>query len=95
MSEPTDLTHDKCLDRHSSPCEGVVEYHPTNPVRYRANGAWVVFPRCEKHYEAYADRCEALIERQRQYEESLYCKHGTYVGDWAGADYLCGECESE
>lgn len=22
-----------------------------------------------------------------------YCKHGTYVGGWAGPDYLCGACE--
>lgn len=24
---------------------------------------------------------------------SNYCKHGTYVGDWAGPDYICGACE--
>lgn len=97
MSTPTDLTHEDCLDHHhsDSPCEGVVEYHPTNPVRYRSNGAFVVFARCEKHYEEYYERCEELVERQRKYEESLYCKHGTYIGDWAGADYLCGACESE
>lgn len=22
-----------------------------------------------------------------------HCKHGTYVGGWAGPDYLCGYCE--
>ena len=21
------------------------------------------------------------------------CVHGTYVGDWAGPDYICGSCE--
>lgn len=25
---------------------------------------------------------------------SEYCRHGTYVGHWAGPDYLCGLCES-
>jgi hypothetical protein len=23
------------------------------------------------------------------------CKHGTYVGDAYGPDYMCGQCESE
>lgn len=95
--ETPELTHEDCLDHHheDSPCEGVVEYHLTNPVRYRRNGAFVVFPRCEKHYEAYYERCEALIERERKYQASLYCKHGTYIGDPYGPDYLCGRCESE
>jgi hypothetical protein len=22
-----------------------------------------------------------------------YCIHGTYVGNWAGPDYMCGTCE--
>lgn len=22
-----------------------------------------------------------------------YCEHGTYVGNWAGPDYMCGLCE--
>ena len=26
--------------------------------------------------------------------EAEYCKHGTYVGDPCGPDYLCGLCES-
>lgn len=25
--------------------------------------------------------------------DSVYCEHGTYVGGWAGGDYLCGPCE--
>lgn len=91
------MTTITCLDRHheDSPCEGEVEYHPTIPARYRANGAFVVFARCEKHYEEYAERCEALLEREREYEASLYCKHGTFIGDAFGPDYLCGRCESE
>lgn len=24
---------------------------------------------------------------------SEYCKHGNYIGNWAGPDYLCGACE--
>jgi len=95
-TETVELTHEDCLDRHESdPCRGEVEYHTTNPVRYRRNGAFVVFPRCEKHYISYQERCEALIERERRYQEGLYCKHGTYIGDPWGADYLCGRCESE
>jgi hypothetical protein len=26
-------------------------------------------------------------------QASHYCRHGTYVGSWAGPDYLCGPCE--
>lgn len=89
------MTTTVCLDRHSSPCEGEVEYHPTIPARYRANGSEVMFARCDKHYEAYEERCEALMERGRKHEASLYCKHGTYIGDPFGPDYLCGRCESE
>jgi len=79
----------------SNPCEGLVEYHSTLPVRYYNSGAMVQFPRCAKHYIAY---CDAYDERQAQeerYRASLYCEHGTYVGDAYGPDYLCGRCESE
>lgn len=24
---------------------------------------------------------------------SEYCKHGTFIGNWAGPDYMCGPCE--
>ena len=95
--ETVELTHEDCLDHHheDSPCEGVVEYCPTYPVRYHRSGAFVVFPRCERHYEEYCDRGEAREMREQDYQASLYCKHGTYVGDAWGADYLCGRCESE
>lgn len=44
-------------------------------------------------------------EAEREYEEARedayrhglnfpYCKHGTFIGDPYGADYLCGYCES-
>jgi hypothetical protein len=96
-SEETELTHEDCLDHHheDSPCGGVVEYCPTYPVRYYRSGAFVVFPRCEKHYEEYCDKGEARELREQDYQASLYCKHGTYVGDAWGADYLCGRCEGE
>ena len=96
-TEVAELTHEDCLDHHheDSPCEGVVEYCPTYPVRYHRSGAFIVFPRCEKHYEEYCDRGEAREMREQDYQASLYCKHGTYVGDAWGADYLCGRCESE
>ena len=96
-SEVPVLTHEDCLDHchPESPCEGEVEYRMTLPVRYRRSGAFVVFPRCEKHYEEYYERHEAREAREAEYQDSLYCKHGTYVGDAWGADYLCGRCESE
>lgn len=25
--------------------------------------------------------------------DRTHCVHGTYVGDWAGPDYMCGPCE--
>lgn len=87
----TCLNHDDPFD----PCDGEVEYQVTLPVRYYNSGAMVRFPRCAKHYIAY---CDAYDERQAQeerYRASLYCEHGTYVGDAYGPDYLCGRCESE
>lgn len=85
----------QCLDGGdpSSPCEGKVEHCPTYPVRYYRSGAFVTFPRCDKHYEEYMDRREADEQREQDYQASLYCKHGTYIGDAWGADYLCGRCE--
>jgi hypothetical protein len=26
-------------------------------------------------------------------DPSQYCKHGTWVGSWAGPDYMCSRCE--
>lgn len=89
------LTHADCLN-HNDDCLGQVDYHPTHPtVRWRSNGTMVMFPRCEHHHELYYLSGEQQIERERRYQASLYCKHGTFVGDAYGADYLCGACESE
>ena len=91
------LTHEDCIEYGDKehPCQGEVEYHTTLPVRYRRSGAFVVFPRCAGHYLDYVYEAEKREEREEAYRESLYCKHGTYIGDAWGADYLCGRCESE
>ena len=91
-----ELTHLDCLGEHpNSPCEGVVEFRYALPMRFRSNGTAIMFARCEKHYEEYEANYEARERLRHDYEASLYCKHGTYVGDWAGADILCGRCENE
>ena len=59
-----------CLDRHASACEGTVEPCLAQPVRYRSNGEFVMFPRCEKHWDEYSDRAQARQERQRQAERA-------------------------
>ena len=56
--------HMDCLDRHASACEGIVEPYLAQPVRYRSNGEFVMFPRCEKHWDEYSDRAQARQERQ-------------------------------
>lgn len=93
------LVHADCLQHSTeigSCCNGEVEYHPTHPVvRWRTNGTMVMFPRCEYHYELYYERGEQNIKREARYQASLRCKHGTFIGDAWGADYLCGACESE
>lgn len=38
---------------------------------------------------ASCDRDECEIARDRW----THCEHGTFVGDWAGPDYMCGWCE--
>ncbi len=91
-----ELTDEECLGYHpDSPCRGHVRYRYALPIRWRNNGTAVMFPRCAKHYDEYELSCRERERRAEEYEASLYCKHGTYVGDWAGADYLCGLCESE
>ena len=86
----------RCIDSNYDleTCRGAVEYYPALPTRYTRAGNMVCFARCEKHYEEYEERYEARLERERAYEASLYCPHGTYVGDAWGPDYLCGACES-
>ena len=77
-----------------NPCEGEVEYQFTLPVRYYNSGAIVQFPRCAKHFIDYCDAYDERQAREERHRASLYCKHGTYVGDEYEADYLCGRCES-
>lgn len=85
-----------CLGFHpDSPCEGTIERQPTNPVRWRANGTMIMFPRCEKHYSEYLAITDERIEREQEARDRQFCKHGTFIGDAFGADYLCGACESE
>lgn len=42
--------------------------------------------------------CEEAIEKQypQGWRETPgdVCKHGTYIGDAYGPDYLCGKCEA-
>jgi hypothetical protein len=86
----------ECLGFHpDSPCEGAVEWHPTNPVRWRNNGTIVQFERCAKHYAEYLEITEARLEREQEALDSQYCRHGVFVGDAFGPDYMCGRCESE
>jgi|LakMenE01Jun11ns_1017448.scaffolds.fasta_scaffold9934938_4 hypothetical protein len=53
-----------CLDFGSGECVGDVELSLAQPVRYRTNGEFIMFPRCEKHWDEYADRAQARQERQ-------------------------------
>jgi len=44
------------------------------------------------------NKCEAKLKKQypqgwRETPGDL-CKHGTYVGDRGGPDYMCGACEN-
>jgi len=95
MSEDTTVI--TCLNDGdmSNPCEGLVEYQFTLPVRYYNSGAMVQFPRCAKHFIDYCDAYDERQAREERYRASLYCEHGTYIGDAWGPDYLCGRCESE
>ncbi len=40
----------------------------------------------------YDDQMDA-IRLGYQSEADSYCVHGTFVGNWAGPDYMCGPCE--
>lgn len=53
-----------CLDEHTSPCVGDTEPRLAQPVRYRSSGEFIMFPRCEKHWDEYSDRAQARQERQ-------------------------------
>jgi len=40
----------------------------------------------------YDDQMTAVEDGLVSYD-STHCKHGTFVGGWAGPDYMCGYCE--
>ena len=44
--------------------------------------------------ELVCDDCLEEYEKQHPYGRD-HCKHGTFIGDSCGPDYLCGYCESE
>lgn len=85
------LTHDDCLDHGHSPCAGAVEYHPRHDTRYVDDDRH--FPRCAAHYADYTERAEMRIRREIEAEARRYCRHGNFVGDPYGPDYLCPQCE--
>ena len=73
---------------------------------YKVKGAAVRYARREWTGEHVADRGQwrveyredpdgwwVYIEEIKQERPSLYCKHGTYIGDPCGPDYICGYCE--
>jgi hypothetical protein len=33
-------------------------------------------------------------DRERAAHRASYCRHGNYIGNPYGADYMCGQCES-
>lgn len=89
-SDTRTLTHEDCHNfGYPTPCAGTVDYC-SSPFTGRGRYAY-----CDAHYAEADARAEELRERERRYQESLYCKHGTYVGDAWGPDYMCWRCESE
>jgi hypothetical protein len=32
-------------------------------------------------------------DEEPDFSDATHCVHGSFVGDWAGPDYLCGWCE--
>lgn len=75
-----------CLDEHKGDCSGAVEMLPTYRIRYTRNGDVVLFPRCERHFDAYWQR---EGEREHAAKRANRCEHGTYIGD----PYICERCE--
>lgn len=47
----------------------------------------------EEHADYLREAQQREEELDRAYRSSLYCMHGRYVGDWAGPDYICIDCE--
>lgn len=40
----------------------------------------------------YEDQMDAVQRGLLSYDDT-HCVHGTFVGNWAGPDYMCGYCE--
>lgn len=79
--EPYDDTPLECLDDHDGRCEGEVAYHQ-NPY----SDSFKAWPRCDKHYEAYTDRMQALAQRYPVNAPSDF--DPSYAGEvWSEEDY--------
>ena len=81
-----------CL-QHGDSCEGEVKecvaVWRDGTTRYRADGSFVVFPRCAKHHDEYWAAVEARERRDEEARRSNYCRHGNLIQD----PHMCGECE--
>jgi hypothetical protein len=56
---------------------------------------WAARELVESDYEPLSDYDDQMdaIRLGLQSEADSYCVHGTFVGNWAGPDYMCGYCE--
>jgi len=84
---PAAMDYEDCLDGPEG-CSGAVEY------RMPLSGTGRSFPRCEGHWDARLERQQEINERYFSTPSSHYCRHGSYIGDPYGADYMCGACEN-
>jgi hypothetical protein len=57
------------------------------------SGALVRFPEDEDGFAPRQFVPSRLLEVEPDFSDSTHCRHGSFVGDWAGPDYLCGACE--
>ena len=84
----------QCLGDHGEgECVGEVRLRPSLPARWETWGGEKMFARCDRHYDDYRARFEARERRDAEARRRNYCKHGTFIGDPYGPDYLCGKCE--
>jgi hypothetical protein len=85
---PEPIPAEDCLDYNVYECKGAVEY------RYSMSGTGRSYPRCDKHWSDRVDKQDQIRERYMGTPSSHYCRHGNYIGDPYGADYMCGACEN-
>ena len=54
----------------------------------------MTYPECDHIIDgpAFNGKCYDCHSRAMN-RDDRYCKHGTYVGDPYGPDYMCGMCE--